>query len=118
MIIITKELPPNTIVIQSEHTEQYSKSSSDSAIQRQSMISALDNNNMQRWIAMDNNGQQSAVLHASLMQFCHCHRHFSLGLCFSDCSGQVSLTLIKCPKGCSLSDILNKCLCHCHKSTL
>ena len=44
-------------VIQSEHTEQYSKSSNDSAILRQSMIFALDLNNGQ-WTTMDHNGQQ------------------------------------------------------------
>ena len=58
MINFTEELPQNTTVIQSEHTEQYSKSSDDSTISRQSMIST-----------MDNNGQQSAVLHASVMPF-------------------------------------------------
>ena len=41
MINFTKELPQNTTVIQSEHTEQYSKSTNDSAILRQSMISAV-----------------------------------------------------------------------------
>ena len=63
MINFTKELPQNTTLIQSEHTEQYSKSSNDSAIWRQSMISAVDNNNGQQWITVDNNGQQSAMLH-------------------------------------------------------
>ena len=47
MVNFTKELPQNTTVIPSKHTEQYSTSSNDSAILRQSMI--------------------SAVLHASLM---------------------------------------------------
>ena len=41
MINFTKELPQNTTVIQSEHTEQYSKSTNDSAILRQCMISAV-----------------------------------------------------------------------------
>ena len=44
-----KELPQNTTVLQSAHTEQYSKGSNTSAIQRQSM------------------SMISAVLHASLM---------------------------------------------------
>ena len=55
MVNFTKELPQNTTVIQSEHTEQYSKSSNNSAIKRQSMISAVDKNNGQQWITMDNN---------------------------------------------------------------
>ena len=49
MINFTKELAQNTTVIQSEHTEQYSKRSNDSANQRQSMISTVDNNNGQKW---------------------------------------------------------------------
>ena len=44
MIDFTKEMPQNTTVIQSEYTEQCSKSSNDSAILRQSMISRVDNN--------------------------------------------------------------------------
>ena len=59
MINFVKEVPQNTThnVIQSEHMEQYSKSSNDSPILRQSMISAVDNNNG-HWTTMDNNGQQ------------------------------------------------------------
>ena len=37
MINFTKELPQNTTVIQSEHTEQYLKSSNDRANLRQSV---------------------------------------------------------------------------------
>ena len=44
MIDFTKEMPQNTTVIQSEYTEQCSKSSNDSAILRQSMIYGVDNN--------------------------------------------------------------------------
>ena len=39
LVNFTKDLPQNTTVIQSEYTEQYSKSSNDSAISRQSMTS-------------------------------------------------------------------------------
>ena len=47
MINFTKELPQNTTVIHSAHTEQYSKGS----IWGQSI-------NGQQWTTMDNNGQQ------------------------------------------------------------
>ena len=70
MINFTKELSQNTTVVQSEHMEQYSKSSNDRAIWRQSMISAVDNNNGQQWTTMDNNDeQQSAVQHAFMIPF-------------------------------------------------
>ena len=42
MINLIKELPQNTTVIQSEHTEQCSKSSNDSAILRQSISVVLN----------------------------------------------------------------------------
>ena len=60
VIDFTKELPPNTIVIQSEHTEQYSNN--------WHQWKTIDNNGKQ-WTIMDNNVQQSVVLHVSLMLF-------------------------------------------------
>ena len=69
--VFTKELPQNTAVIQSEHTEQYSKVSM-TAPSRGSlcMISAVDNNIIMSRVCLgqhlghiDNNGQQSVVLH-------------------------------------------------------
>ena len=66
MIDLTKELPQKTIVVQLENTEQYSK---DSAIWRQSLISASGASPRQHLGHVVSNGQQSAVLHASVMPF-------------------------------------------------
>ena len=65
MINLTKELPQNT----SENMLSSIQKFPMTAPSRQSMISAVDNNNGQKWITMDNNGEQSTVLHASMMPF-------------------------------------------------
>ena len=68
MIDVTKELPQKTIVVQLTYGAVF-KSCNDSAIWRQSLISASGACLRQHLGHIVSNGQQSAVLHASVMPF-------------------------------------------------
>ena len=65
MINLTKELPQNT----SENMLSSIQKFPMTAPSRQSMISAVDNNNGQKWITMDNNGQKWTTINNNGQQW-------------------------------------------------